>query len=79
MLNILWAVLASGGSLAMVLIAWGLKSLISATIDNTYQIKKLNDNFNKFEHVPAKVDKHDQDLKVAHDKIRELYQQKLEG
>jgi hypothetical protein len=63
----------------MGLIAFGLKALITATIENTLQIKILNNNFETIKSLPVKVEKHEQDLKVAHDRIRELYQQKLEG
>jgi hypothetical protein len=55
------------------LIAWGIKSLISTTFENTVQIKLLNQHIVDLLKIPGKVEKLEQDVRVAHDRIREVY------
>jgi hypothetical protein len=73
LVTIMWGMLGAAATAALGLFVWGVKALVTTTFENTVQIKILNSNFEKFMNLPAKMEKFETDLKVAHDRIREVY------
>lgn len=69
----MWTIVGAVGSMGLALIGWGLKVGISALVDNTLQVKILNSHIETLLKLPPRVDKLEQDLKVAHDRIRTVY------
>lgn len=73
LVTILWTIVGAVGTTMLGLLAWGVKSLIAATFENTVQIKLLNEKLEKLIAVPGRIEKMEIDLRVAHDRIREIY------
>lgn len=66
-------VLVGGAStITLGLVAWGLKSLISTVIQNTFAIKLLTEKIGGLVDTVQKLPKLEQDIHEAHHKIREL-------
>lgn len=60
------------GTLLLGLIAWGIKAHIQTTFENTVQIKILNQHIEELLKLKPKVEKIENDLHVAHERIRAL-------
>ena len=64
-----------GGTIAVGLLAWGLKSLIATVIQNTFAIKLLTERLEGVLLAQEKLLKLEQDVHEAHRKIREFQPQ----
>lgn len=59
-------ILGAVGTMFLGLISWGIKSLISATITNTSEIKILSKSIQDLAKIPAKVEKIKSDVDNIH-------------
>lgn len=64
-------ILGAIGTAFLGLISWGIKSLITATINNTSEIKLLAKSIDGLAKVPAKVEKIKSDVDSIHNWKRE--------
>lgn len=60
------------GTITLGLVAWGLKSIISTVIQNTFAIKLLTEKISGLLETVHKLPKLEHDVHVAHEKIRSL-------
>ena len=73
LITIVWTILGALGTALLALVVWGLKKLITATFENTVQVKLLNQHIEKLLLLPPRVEKIERDLNVAHERIRKGY------
>lgn len=71
-LEILWGIFGGIGTASLGLIAFGLKKMVSTTIENTIAIKILNEKMTTIVEKLDKIPKLEKDLSAAHDKLRNL-------
>ena len=67
LITVAFWVLGAIGTAFLGLLSWGIKSLISATINNTMEMKVLAKAVNDLAKVPAKVEKIKQDVDNIHE------------
>jgi hypothetical protein len=71
-IKIVWSLIGSLGVMALGLLSWGIKRLISASFENTIQIRILNGKIADIIGAIGKISKMEQDINHAHKKIREI-------
>jgi len=71
-LDLVMVLLGGAGTISVGLLAWGLKSLISTVIQNTFAIKLLTEKINGLFLAEEKLLKLEHDVHEAHRKIREV-------
>lgn len=70
--KIIWGFLGVFGTGALGLLLWGIKQLITATFDNTIQIKTLNEKMGPMLGYLSKIDRIEKEVNDAHLKILEF-------
>lgn len=65
-------IVGGAGTITLGLVAWGLKSLISTVIQNTFAIKLLTEKISGLLETVQKLPKLEHDVHEAHQKIRAL-------
>lgn len=71
-IDFVMVLVGGAGTVTLGLVAWGLKSLITTVIQNTFAIKLLTEKIGGLVEIVQKLPKLEHDVHEAHKKIRAL-------